>query len=45
VGLLLADFGGGGHRGAGSARIPESKAQEYIPMIIETLQNNKSNEN
>jgi len=45
VGLLLAEFGGGGHRGAGSARFPKSEAQEYISKIIETLQENKSNEN
>jgi oligoribonuclease NrnB/cAMP/cGMP phosphodiesterase (DHH superfamily) len=45
VGLLLAEFGGGGHRGAGSARIPKCKAQEGLSRIIETLQENKSNEN
>lgn len=45
VGLLLADFEGGGHRGAGSARFHKSKAQEYIPLIIEALQKNENNEN
>ena len=45
VGLLLADFEGGGHRGAGSARFHRSKASEYIQRIIEALQENKNNEN
>jgi oligoribonuclease NrnB/cAMP/cGMP phosphodiesterase (DHH superfamily) len=45
VGLLLADFDGGGHRGAGSARFHQSKAPEYIPRIIEALQKNENNEN
>ena len=44
VGLLLADFDGGGHRGAASARFPASKAEEYIHQIIEALKKNKSNE-
>jgi len=44
VGLLLADYGGGGHRGAASARFHISKADEYIPQIIEVLKENKSNE-
>jgi oligoribonuclease NrnB/cAMP/cGMP phosphodiesterase (DHH superfamily) len=45
VGLLLADFGGGGHRGAGSARFHKSNAQEYIGRIIDALQKNENNEN
>ena len=45
AGLLLAEFGGGGHRGAASTRIPKRKAQEYIPRIIAALQKNESNEN
>ena len=45
VGLLLADFDGGGHRGAGSARFHKSTAQEYIFRIIEALQKNENNEN
>lgn len=45
VGLLLADFEGGGHRGAGSARFHKSKAPEYIHQIVEALQDNKNNEN
>ena len=44
VGLLLADYGGGGHRGAASARFHISKADEYIPQIIAALKENKCNE-
>ena len=45
AGLLLEEFGGGGHRGAASTRFHVSKAEEYIPKIIEILRNNISNEN
>lgn len=45
AGLLLAGFGGGGHFGAASARFPATKAEEYIPQIIELLLKNESNEN
>ena len=44
VGLMLAEFGGGGHRGAGSTRFPASKADEYINRIIEILSKNENNE-
>ena len=44
VGLLLADYGGGGHRGAASTRFHISKADEYIPQIIEALKKNDHNE-
>jgi len=44
VGLLLAEFGGGGHRGAASTRFHVSKTEAYLPQIIETLQKNKCNE-
>ncbi|CAB1056066.1 Exopolyphosphatase-related protein [Olavius sp. associated proteobacterium Delta 1] len=44
VGLLLADYGGGGHRGAASTRFHMSKADEYIPQIIDALKTNKCNE-
>jgi hypothetical protein len=37
VGRLLADFGGGGHRGAASARFPADKASSYLPQIINVL--------
>ncbi|UCE56406.1 MAG: exopolyphosphatase [Desulfobacterales bacterium] len=44
VGLMLADFEGGGHRGAGSTRFQATKAEEYIPKIIDTLLKNENNE-
>ncbi|MGD1969256.1 MAG: exopolyphosphatase [Desulfobacterales bacterium] len=44
VGLMLAEFGGGGHRGAGSARVPLSKADEIIAKIVHQLLENKRNE-
>jgi oligoribonuclease NrnB/cAMP/cGMP phosphodiesterase (DHH superfamily) len=44
VGLMLADFEGGGHRGAGACRFDVSKAEEYIPRILAILQQNESNE-
>lgn len=45
AGLLLADFGGGGHRGAASTRFESSKADDYLPRIIDVLQKNENNEN
>jgi nanoRNase/pAp phosphatase (c-di-AMP/oligoRNAs hydrolase) len=45
VGLLLAKFEGGGHQGAGSARFHVSKADEYIPQIINVLLKNRNNKN
>ena len=44
AGLLLADFEGGGHRGAASTRFRSSKADDYLPRIIEALQKNENNE-
>jgi len=44
VGLMLAEFGGGGHCGAGSTRFPASKADEYISRIIDILLKNQNNE-
>jgi hypothetical protein len=44
AGLLLAEFEGGGHRGAASARIQRDKAEEYIPQIIDALKKNQDNE-
>ncbi|MGD8343178.1 MAG: DHH family phosphoesterase [Desulfobacterales bacterium] len=44
VGLMLAQFGGGGHPGAGSARIPQSKADDILSQIIDQLLLNKNNE-
>ncbi len=45
AGLLLAGFGGGGHFGAASARFHASKAEEFIPQIIDALLKNENNEN
>ncbi len=45
AGLLLADFGGGGHYGAASTRFHASKAGEFIPQIIDALLKNENNEN
>lgn len=44
VGLMLTQFGGGGHRGAGSARVPQSKADAIISQIVDLLLENKHNE-
>jgi hypothetical protein len=44
VGLMLAQFGGGGHPGAGSARVPSSKADDVLSKIIDQLLANKNNE-
>ncbi|MEE4355602.1 MAG: exopolyphosphatase [Desulfococcaceae bacterium] len=44
VGLMLSQFGGGGHRGAGSCTLSESKAEETIADIIEILKKNEDNE-
>jgi oligoribonuclease NrnB/cAMP/cGMP phosphodiesterase (DHH superfamily) len=41
VGMLLANYGGGGHRGAGSCSFPKAKAETYIPAILETLVRNE----
>jgi len=44
VGLMLSRFEGGGHRGAGSCRFHESKAEDYIPKILDILLKNEDNE-
>jgi hypothetical protein len=44
VGLMLAQFDGGGHRGAGSTRGPSDKADEVIQQIINCLVKNENNE-
>ena len=44
AGLLLADFKGGGHYGAAGARFHGSKAEEFIPQIIDALLKNENNE-
>jgi hypothetical protein len=37
VGELMAGFGGGGHRGAGSCLLLQSTAEEEIALMIETM--------
>ena len=44
VGLMLAQFDGGGHRGAGSTRLPADKADEAVQQIIDLLVQNENNE-
>ncbi len=44
VGLMLSRFEGGGHRGAASCRFAASKADDYIPKIIDILLKNEDNE-
>lgn len=44
AGLLLAEFEGGGHRGAGSCRFAAAKADDYIPRILDILLKNEDNE-
>ncbi len=45
VGLLLSNFEGGGHRGAGAATFHREKADRYIPKIISALERNEPNGN
>jgi len=44
VGLLLSGFEGGGHHGAAACRFHVSKADDYIPEIIDILIKNEPNE-
>ncbi len=44
VGLLLADFDGGGHRGAGACTFHADRADDYIPRILDILLRNENNE-
>lgn len=41
VGRLLAQYGGGGHFGAGACRIPKDSAEQDIKEIIETMIQNR----
>ncbi len=41
LGRLLTAFGGGGHRGAASARFPAPLAEDYLPRIIAALLENR----
>jgi hypothetical protein len=40
VGMLLARYGGGGHRGAGTCQLPLAEADAKIAEIIATIQRN-----
>jgi oligoribonuclease NrnB/cAMP/cGMP phosphodiesterase (DHH superfamily) len=44
VGLMLAQFEGGGHRGAGACSFSAEKVKDYLPRIIDILQVNRPNE-
>ena len=44
VGLMLTQFDGGGHRGAGSTRLFADKADAAIQQIIDCLVQNEKNE-
>ena len=44
AGVLLAGFEGGGHCGAASTRFHTSKADEFLPQIIDALLKNENNE-
>jgi len=37
VGKLLSNYGGGGHDGAGSCRVPEGEADAVLEKIVESL--------
>lgn len=41
VGLLLAEFGGGGHRGAGACRVDLEQADDCLDQIVSLLALNK----
>jgi len=43
VGKLLADFYGGGHRGAGACRFPIEQADDLLPQIMAALLANEPN--
>lgn len=45
LGLLLSQYGGGGHRGAASCRFDKSLEKSYINEIMAVLRKNKDNEN
>lgn len=44
VGLMLTAFGGGGHRGAGSCKVPAERADTVIEEIMRILSENDANE-
>ena len=44
VGMMLSQFGGGGHAGAGACNFPAVYSDEYIPNILNVLEENKEME-
>lgn len=44
VGCLLANYGGGGHRGAGACRLDNAQAEEKISVILQILLENRPDE-
>ncbi|MFO7666465.1 MAG: MYG1 family protein [Desulfobacterales bacterium] len=44
IGKMLSKYGGGGHKGAGACRFLASRSDEYIPQIISTLIENRTEE-
>lgn len=44
LGLMLSEFGGGGHRGAGSCRFPVKDSEAGIARLIDILVRNEPNE-
>jgi nanoRNase/pAp phosphatase (c-di-AMP/oligoRNAs hydrolase) len=44
VGKLLAQFNGGGHRGAGACRFEKELTEEYLAKIVRTLIKNQKND-
>jgi hypothetical protein len=40
VGRLLAQFGGGGHQGAGACRLPKETSEESLSQILDILKQN-----
>lgn len=44
VGKLLAQFNGGGHRGAGACRFTKELTEEYFTKIVKILKKNEKND-
>ena len=44
VGKLLADFNGGGHRGAGACRFSKDLTDKNLDYILEVLARNEPND-
>jgi len=44
IGLMLSEFGGGGHRGAGGCRFSANDTNDNMSRILDILSKNKNNE-